>query len=260
MPPLALFAKRRDDIGLQADRRRHFALRRLRTASTDGRNRELCCRFPASSSRTRPPPTPASTDPGRRRGRPRRGPWSFCSDSCAFVHGMIRRPPSRGVHRCTPFARALLGWCPNRPREAAILAPPACRSPATIATQRNVRRRRRWRLRRLGCPPHRRRRRRSSHSLSSRPRTPPGWAIRVGRLLEKPRPNRRPRSQPEQPPKLTKSRRLIAPLWFAPGRRFVLRIGRNRICIGASRELILPLVVLGILTGIVEWVMRRRGK
>ncbi len=30
--------------------------------------------------------------------------------------------------------------------------------------------------------------------------------------------------------------------------------------IGASRELILPLVVLGILTGIAEWVMRRREK
>lgn len=30
--------------------------------------------------------------------------------------------------------------------------------------------------------------------------------------------------------------------------------------IGASRELILPLVVLGILTGTAEWVIRRRGK
>src|SRR5271166_4158187 len=56
---------------------------------------------------------------------------------------------------------------------------------------------------------------------------------RLGRLLEKPRPNRRPRSKPEQPPKLTKSRRLIAPLWFAPG-------GQGDLLDSASRKLRFP--------------------
>src|SRR5208283_2032955 len=51
---------------------------------------------------------------------------------------------------------------------------------------------------------------------------------RLGRLLEKPRPNRRPRSKPEQPPKLTKSRRLIAPLWFAPRRPVSLVVVGHR--------------------------------
>jgi hypothetical protein len=119
LPGLACFSERCENVGVETDRRRHFTDRCA--ARHDERGR------PASR------PTPDSRGRGRRQGRPRRQPWSFCSHSCVFLKksvGQISCGDNIGTPRVTgPVVR-------HRQR-VAVLASSTASVDAVVENQRS---------------------------------------------------------------------------------------------------------------------------